>query len=193
MGADFTAVFNKSLTDEEIKYLHNILNNNQLFPRINSFHQYLTNEFPENKWRNNWELRISDSYFNFSRIRELSGKAGIIISFEEKTIQLHHYIRWVSFVINDLDINIQEILRRICIEVAKEFSCKEIIYVPDSSFKSSGALDLSNDGWDFETITSWLKKECGNPVSNIEDIYDTTSGRIITTGYFIEYIEEACF
>lgn len=180
MGADFSAIFSHRLNDGSVFKFCDDLNEYSLFPNLKSYLLNLAGETDESI--TTWQVKRG------SNLWRIYGPNGFCIIVGKKTCQLQHYIKWLSFVLNDLEINIQSNLHEICIELARYLKSEQIIYVPEGMLTASGAGDFVYTGEDVNSILTWLNSKCGKPTSNIHEIFDVNNDQLNPCGYYIHIV-----
>ncbi|OWR27270.1 hypothetical protein CDO73_23810 [Saccharibacillus sp. O23] len=189
MGMDFTAYIGHSLTKYEIDKMCFDLNNNQL-SHVDKFIKELR-KVNSNDKQETWSIRVDE----FGGTLELSGPYHLEFTFSEKVCMVSHYTRWITFLINDLEIDFQTHLRNISIELMEYFDAPYAIYCPDSAARESGIMDFlwEDENRDIDYIKEWLLRNCGEPKNTIKEIYKELDDCWKSDGYYIElrksYIE----
>ncbi|MDQ0059994.1 hypothetical protein [Paenibacillus harenae] len=187
MGMDFCAYLGHSLDLSGIKNLCNDLNNNALKFTASFIGDLI--EFNPNDVGKEWRIQ----YDSIGGTTELSGPCGLQFTFSEKVCVVSHYTRWLTFLLNDLEIDFQTHLRKVSYEIMSYFNSVFVIYVPDSGAKESGIMDFiwDDENKDIYYIKDWLVRKCGEPKKQIRDIYkDVDDTTWESEGYYIDYIND---
>jgi hypothetical protein len=186
MGMDFTCYIGHNLNQNDLILMSQQLNSGN-FKYISAFIEELLKYNPDDvdkKWDVNWD--------NIGGTSRLNGPCGLSFTFSEHVCMMEHYTRWLTFILNDLEVNFRGHFRNIAYELSRYFESLFAIYVPDNAAKESAIMDFI---WDDENrsidyIKEWLKTNCGDPKHKIEDIYRDCGGYWKSDGYFIDYFND---
>ncbi|MDQ8734822.1 hypothetical protein [Paenibacillus sp. LHD-38] len=172
MGADLTAIFSHDLVlskiDDIVKEL-NLLNIQELYEETS---QEIWKISPDRSWGEG-DIHIY-------------GPHSLKLLFGEKCCQLEFPMRWMSFVDNENEVEVEEV-RMVCRRISQLLKADFAIYIPDTAYTSSGVYGKVYEAVAIDTIVSWLLVNCGRPASKISDIFDVALGEIDQNGYFIDY------
>lgn len=180
---NFNAYFGHCLVLNEIYQLCNDLNCHK-FKSFNDFFKDITLNYADvqnKKW-----FVDPDS---ISGTVSLVGPCGLDLIFSDYVCVLSHYIRWSSFIRNDLAINIQSHFRNISYELVDHFNGSYAIYLPDSGSRESGAMDFiwDDEKREIEYIKEWLGTNFGEPQRKIIDLDNLKFNEKDVKGYYIDY------
>jgi hypothetical protein len=193
VGADFSAIIGHTMTNKDLINFCADLNAKGILEMdkyllILSSNKALLEQFRWEADLNDLNLIIKNDRFKGEL--EICGPLGLSLKIFSNTCVIEHYTRWLTFILNDLDIDYRRVLRGICFELVSYFGGNYAIYVPDSQYKSSVALEKVYDGADINEINLLLKRSCGMPADIIEEIFIENDIRISDTGYFIDTFKD---
>ncbi|MBW7473604.1 hypothetical protein K0T92_02445 [Paenibacillus oenotherae] len=186
MGMNFTCYIGHKLNGNDLSRMSNALNSGN-FKSVSAFIEEILPYNPEDvnkKWKTEFD--------SIGGTVCLNGPCGLSFTFSEHVCMIDHYTRWITFILNDLEVNFRAHFRNIAYELSRYFESSFSIYVPDNATKESAILDFI---WDDENrsidyIKDWLLTKCGDPKLNIEDIYKDCGDYWESDGYFIDYFKD---
>jgi hypothetical protein len=107
MGMNFHAYLSHSLNQNDlINFCNELKSKNHKL--IRSFIDELL-PYNSKDLNKEWRLRFDE----FDGTFELDGPCGLDFTFSEKVCMVSHYTRWITFLINDLELDFQKHLRNI--------------------------------------------------------------------------------
>lgn len=182
MGRNFTAYLGHRLKETEIFEMEYHLNSGAL----RSISDFIDLLLPYNSDEKQvvWKAYKDD----VGGTVVLDGPCGITLTFSKHVCRLGHYTRWITFLLNDLEIDFRNSLRNICRELSEYLKSTFALYVPDSGAKESAIMDFmwGDENKPIEYMREWLLDRCGPPADNIEAIYKEFEDHIETDGYYID-------
>jgi hypothetical protein len=133
---------------------------------------------------------------------QAAGPHGISIDFWPRIAVLRLTPKWGAFVSDPL---VESAVRSLCHSIARHIGAGCLLYVPDSTYCSSRALELIDQDIPLEAIVDWLQDACGPPFQDIPSIHRLVSDKEMDNlvpdwrdhgdfrlhdadGYFVEHI-----
>jgi len=114
----------------------------------------------------------------------LEGPAGLSLDVQRAAVIVGHPARWGLFL---RDAAIHEPLRRACRAVGAILGSTRAIYLPDSAYQESAALEVVWDGGGVAAVEAWLRQRVGPPAPTLASIVRTRDdGQWASRGYSID-------
>lgn len=169
MGVDFVAMAEHTFDSVTIRDAQEILN---------SHAASLRKEFevldvmgkgtsqPSWRWREEQGVFDAEALWREGRSLDLAGPATCSIGFHRRLFTIDA-ARWSTFL---ADMAVQAAILRICESTVSALGGSKVIYLPDSHYCPSCALDLLDEDASLEDVVSFLKSECGPPAKELADI-----------------------
>jgi hypothetical protein len=195
MGVDFTAVLSHPWSAGEVLQLPHTLSRAvapQLATATDNLYRLLgpiyVNMHAEECWQIDPyyqdDLPHPDQLWHDGLPVKVDGPAGVLLWIGPHTIDVWNVTRWRTFLTEK---TLQDCLRAVCHALAAITRAAYVIYLPDSGFSVSEALDLVYSGKTLDEVRGFLEMHHGPPVSDFADIYerdeeDWQNGN----GYFID-------
>lgn len=97
-------------------------------------------------------------------IAEMVGPHGLGIHVGSRFCEIHPTPKWAAIITNP---RIQEAVCALCTIIAECLGITRLLYVPDSAYCASRALDFLYQDLPIDAIEDWLSIECGPPAKTI--------------------------
>jgi hypothetical protein len=174
MGVDFVALMAHHLTPDELELLPKNIDASY-FPALTTvIMDSIAHHTNAVNWPKSclWNLNQPATTLRDELVREsfveLSSPGGFRYAFNRSLCKIYHVTRWQIFL---CDPTTQNMLRQMCFELSQFFRCNRAIYIPDSNWRPSGAVDFVYDSASIDDVEAWLFAECGQPAHALGDIY----------------------
>jgi hypothetical protein len=95
------------------------------------------------------------------------GPLGAWVDIGPRTCIVHPSPRWGAFVEQPL---VQDAVTSFCTSVARALGATSLLYLPDSSYAPSLALEMLEDNYSLGQILDFLQVKCGPPATTISSI-----------------------
>lgn len=111
-----------------------------------------------------WHARPPTVDYPFT---EVEGPYGIRLVLGARLCEISALVRWGAFIGDE---PVQAAVTALCMAVASCLGAKQVIYVPDSAYCPSSAMNFLEQYMPLEAVIDWLSHECGPPAPTISSI-----------------------
>jgi len=111
-----------------------------------------------------WRARPATDNYPFT---EIEGPYGIRLVLGARLCEISALVRWGAFIEDEA---VQAAVTALCKAVASCLGAKQVIYIPDSAYCPSLAMNFLEQYMPLEAVIDWLSRECGPPAPTISSI-----------------------